>query len=327
MLKGGSVKNLVPCFLFMIFILFPACGGGGGGGSTGSSSSSGTSSSQQASSVNMGSYYYTEQAGDTFTFNKNIVLSAADQSAETDITRTSSFTLIDEIPVAYDYSGDLSGPYLLKTIDEDGETISVTYYTQDGTKIIDDDLETYTSIDGDNTYTGDDQSAIMTFDDEYHVGSAEQLFYSTTAAPVGTRTIDMTIEALDIVSVTVPAGTCEAVKIETASSVTETINGISETTEIAGYVWYGEHVGMVKSEFTYTQTVSDIEITTTITTTLKDVEFAAASETYAEENIDLPQWYLSDIITGATFSDFLERVDGYLPVSYILDSSHSLSDG
>jgi hypothetical protein len=235
------------CLLSILsgIILF-ACGGGGGGG--------GDSSNNNSQNVYT-SDYMTFDPEKVYTFQETEVDTPGGQN--TSNVAYSFDTNVSVIPPEYGYSGKISGPYLLSTVEKKvGSAVAstiVTYMKSDDT-IISDDSTIFTNIDS-SKHTGGSLPPDMVLGTEYSFSSTEDIFNSdstnadfTFGEKMGTKKTEWFITALTIENVTVPAGTFQALKTEDTSTVTITNNDNEVFTVItsSGNTWFGKNVGTVK---------------------------------------------------------------------------------
>ena len=236
--------------------LITSCGGG---------SSSGGGSSDETS-FDTSNYYY--QPGDNDVMIYRITVEADLHDLQS--YKKSAFGLNSTgIPDKYHYetlNGLEGNPHILETVTEGSDLASCTdttgliYYTPEGEKIIDDQRYSaeppvwlFTNVD-DTTITGDEEPESVVAGRKYETTIEEVLFkHSNPPVEVGTRTITTTITPLNIVSVTVPEGTHEALRFRTKSFSEETIGGSTVKLTGSGTMWFGRNRGLVKVEMEYTK--------------------------------------------------------------------------
>jgi hypothetical protein len=227
--------------IFIGITLF-ACGGGGGGDSSNNNNQNVYTSD-----------YMTFDPTKVYTFQEIEVDTPGGQQSS---TVSYSYTLVDSIPVKYNYSVTITGPYLLSTTENKiGNTITstiITYTKSDNTIISDDDnLNVFTNIDS-TTHTGGSLPPDMVFGTEYSFSSIEDLFNTdpdyTFGDKVGTKEAEWSTKALYLEIVTVPAGTYEVLKTEDSSTVTfkDTDGVVLKVITSSGNTWFGKNVGVVK---------------------------------------------------------------------------------
>lgn len=229
--------------------LITSCGGGGSG--------------SDETSFDTSQYYYQPGEGDEITYEVTV-------ANDPPYYKKSTFTRKDNgIPDEYKYEapeGLEGNPHLLEAVtagpDPDNCIIQTEkiYYTIDGVKLIDDQHLTYlnparwifTNIDR-TIVTGDEEPESVVAGRKYKSTIVEDLFnHDNPPVTVGTRTITTTITPLDIVSVTVPGGTYEALRIATESFSEEIITGEPKITLTgSGTMWFGRNMGLVKVQMEY----------------------------------------------------------------------------
>lgn len=210
--------------------------------------------------IDTSNYYYQPGPGD------EMIYKITRQGAPT-VYQKSSFSLEDDdIDPTYHYGGDDGNPHLLEVVTEGPEKEDCTvlirkvYYTLDGKEIIDDQRYSaeplvwlFTNVEH-STFTGDEEPELVVAGREYESTIEEILFnHSNPPVEVGARTITTSITPLDIVSVTVPAGTYEALRFATESFSEETIGESTITLTGSGTMWFGRNTGLVKVQMEYTR--------------------------------------------------------------------------
>lgn len=181
--------------------------------------------------------YYPVVDGATWTYQISV-------QEEAPITATHSMTLVDDGSFTLTVRSDESTFTLDGTCGDDGVIllnvpgVSATYSSEDGGSTL-----STTNVDGvtvpDDIQIGDDWSQTISV-----VGSSgSEVTLSAT--------IEGTYKALGYETVTVPAGTFYALKIEENGSLSM---GGENTFDTHGFIWYAEGVGTVKSglDGTYT---------------------------------------------------------------------------
>lgn len=213
-----------------------SCGGGGSSGGDG------------PVTIDASDYYYQAGNGDEITYSETF---STGGGSVTTLVR-STFSEVNDIPPGYNYSGPVTGPYLLETIHENEEgagyiLAGYVYSTLDGEEIIDDDRVNFTNVD-ESVTTGDDEPSQVVIGQSYTSTIEEDLFATADGALVGSRSITATITPSAIETITVDGGTFEALKFVTSSTSVEEINHVTTTSTASGTLWYGKGAGLVKAQ-------------------------------------------------------------------------------
>ena len=244
----------------LIGIILFACGGGGGGG--GGNSDTGTN-------IIYSTDYTNRDLTKVYTFKETAVDTTDGKNTPSENTITYSYEQnIATIPSKYGYSGTITGPYTVETIEPAGTNKTLTYFSFSNI-IISDDSTIFTSIDH------SDSTGVIppdwTVGIVYPKSSTEDLFNSTSGLKVGTKATEYTLKALGKENVAVPAGTFEAVKTKETSTITITfISGLTETITTTWFIWYSENKSAVKKVSTTTDSLTDGSLTETLTYTATD---------------------------------------------------------
>lgn len=238
-------------------ILFACGGGGGGGGGTG----------EAESEIIHSNDYTNRDTTRVYTYSQTVVDTTGEEDIQDEYTISYSYAQVATIPSGYGYSGLISGPYLVETMELNGADTVFTYFSSSSI-IISDDSAVFTNID--NSSSTNDIPADWTVGTVYSKSSAEVLFTSTDGLQVGTKTTEYTLQALGRENVTVPAGTFEAVKTRESSTITIEIDGETEIITSTWFLWYGKDVGFVKKVSNTTDVTTSGSSTQTRTSTATD---------------------------------------------------------
>lgn len=222
---------------------------------------------------------YQEKSGDAFTST-----TIMDFEYSTGVRRqvvnidVDTYSIVDEIPQKYGYSGALSGPYLLETNHENDELDSLRYMTLDGEWIIDDDLDSFTSIET-TSRTGSDDPENIYIGDEFSARNSSILYSSDTGLEIGSEVLELDFVILNEEVVTVPAGTFTAIKIDYSTNFSSIENSVVATQVADGHMWVDERSGiLVKMVMTNgVVTISDPSINATF-----ELDFVLDSYTLSE---------------------------------------------
>lgn len=141
------------------------------------------------------------------------------------------------IPSKYQYKGNIPGPYTVVVSTEDGLLDGLAYSTSQGT-IVDDDLETFTRIDA-QIITGTDSPdpSSISVGQQFQYSEQSRLFDSNTAQDVGNDDFSGTLVVSSFETVTVMAGSYNAVKLATNYTHTSSVNNRSSTFTGTGTMW------------------------------------------------------------------------------------------
>lgn len=234
---------LIIAGIFTLIIV--SCGGGGGGSSGGGVTTADTSQ-----------YYRQEVNGDEIIFR---VTSTYVSDSTTIAYEISTFSGPETLSDFYPYHSTPipTGPYLLETIAESNdnlateETTGYTYYGSNGDEVVDVELvQEYTNVISVSSNEPDE----VQMDQSYTATIIEKVYSLVSPALLETllctRTITATIQPVGIESVTVPAGTYNALKFQTTTTLDEDDDDTVITS--SGYFWFGENSGLVKSDLTFT---------------------------------------------------------------------------
>jgi hypothetical protein len=254
---------------FMGIILF-ACGGGGGGGG-GGTDDGGVKTIYSPD-------YLSKDMNKTYTFTETEVFIIRGQQGSQTSTIVYSYAPnpIDTIPSQYGYSGAIAGPYSIELLTVDGTPRTVTYKSPTGYAIISDNFSTFTSIEPVHTSLSSNIPSDWTVGEEYSQSSAEDLLNSdqdqgTFGEKLGSKTLEYTIKVLGVESVTVAAGTYQAIKTLESSTSTFTLNNQTKTSATTATSWYGKGTGLVKSVANSTTVYTDGTVTSTVTDELTSI--------------------------------------------------------
>lgn len=210
-----------------------ACGGGGGGGGTGDAESEIIHSND----------YTNRDTTKVYTYSETVVDTTGEVDTQSEYTISYSYAHVAAIPSKYNYSGTISGPYLVEIMELNGADTVLTYLSSSSI-IISDDSTVFTNIQ--SSASMGDIPADWTVGTEYSKSITEDLFSSANGLKVGTKTTEYTLKALGKEDVTVPAGTFEAVKTQESSTITIEVVGVTEIISSTWFLWYGKDVGFVK---------------------------------------------------------------------------------
>jgi hypothetical protein len=241
----------------LIGIILFACGGGGGGGT-----------SDTGTNIIYSSDYTNRDITKVYTFKEIVVDTTDGKNTQSENTISYSYDQhVATIPSKYNYSGSISGPYTMETMELNDADKGFTYFSS-SSKIISDDSTVFTNIDSSSS-TGVIPPD-WTVGTVYTESSTEDLFNSTSGLKVGTKTTEHTIKALGKENVTVPAGTFEAVKTQESSIKTITFVGGTETITTTCFSWYSKDVAIVKIVANTTDIITAGSSTQTLTYTVTD---------------------------------------------------------
>jgi len=181
-----------------------------------------------------------------------------------DSVSTENYGEVNSIPAKYSYSGDIPGPYILNVQTSDCVIDGFDYDTGQDEEIIEDDLETYKSIDH-QTKTGFDEPtdlATVSVGDVFDFTENSSLFDSTTGLVVGNEASNGRLVAISIGEITVPAGTYNAVKFDFEFNVSTTKGNITDTATTTGTIWYAVTQEIpLKMVATLDQTINEFGVT------------------------------------------------------------------
>ncbi|HVN72276.1 MAG TPA: hypothetical protein VMU10_09690, partial [Desulfomonilia bacterium] len=223
-------------------ILF-ACGGGGGGGGGG-----GTNDTTPQTVYSLD--YTDRDATKVYTFEETTDVTG--NPTPNTSTLTYSYNTAQTIDSKYEYKGTVAGPFLVESVYANG-TLSAITYSSFGTPIIYDDTSSFINYDSQTTSTSGSLPPDWTIGTEYTYSILADLLNSdlskgTIGVKIGTKDTESTLKALSMESITVPAGTYQAIK--TYETQVYTITTSSGTTTIDSTItsWYGnKKAGLVKS--------------------------------------------------------------------------------
>ncbi len=251
--------SLIKCrFLLsaLVWIILFACGGGGGGGS-----------SEAETNIIHSDDYTNRDITKVYTFKETMVDTTDEKNIQSEYTLGYSYAHEATIPSKYGYSGAISGPYIVETI-ELNDVDKVFTYLSSSSIVISDDSIVFTNIDSSSS-TGVIPSD-WTVGVVYSKSSTEDLFNSASGIKVGTRTTEYTLKALGMETVTVPAGTFETVKAQESSTMTIAFVGGTEIITSTWFSWYGKNVGFVKKVSSTMDVITIGSSTETVTSTTTD---------------------------------------------------------
>ena len=219
------IDNLIKCILIplLLAVVLSGCGGSGG------------DSTNQILVIGEG---YDEKPGDVFTTALSMSITYSnDQTAEINSVSVKTYSQVDEIPLKYNYSNAISGPYLLETTNEDGVLDGLEYMTLSGNSIIDDDLDYFTNVEY-TTESGSEDPENIYIGDKYSFNENATLFNSQTGLEAGYKIIKMEFTVLSEEVVSVPAGEFNTAKIGYSISETWSKNNVIDTLSGTGYGWF-----------------------------------------------------------------------------------------
>jgi hypothetical protein len=184
---------------------------------------------------------YFETLGDKLSHANHIEATYSDgQELILDSVSTENYGEVSSIPAKYSYSGDIPGPYALNVLTQDCVIDGFSYDSSQDEEIIEDDLETYKTIDA-QTKTGDSEPADfanISVGDVFTFTEDSILFDSATGQEVGNEVSSSTLVVISFEEITVPAGTYDAVIFDLAISSSATKGNITDTATTTGLVWY-----------------------------------------------------------------------------------------
>jgi hypothetical protein len=253
--------SMMKCGLLLsalIWITLVACGGGGGGGS-------GTSDTE--SDIIHSDDYTNRDITKVYTFRETMVDTTDGKNIQSEYTISYSYAQVATIPSKYGYSGAISGPYIVETI-ELNDVDKVFNYLSSSSIIISDDSTVFTNIDSSSS-TGVIPPD-WTVGTVYSKSSTEDLFNSASGLKVGTRSTEYTLKALGMETVTVPEGTFETVKTQESSTMTIAFVGGTEIMTSTWFSWYGKDLGFVKKVSNTMDAITIGSSTETLTSTATD---------------------------------------------------------
>jgi len=236
-----KVKKLNKYLVLVIIILLHSCGGSSGDNDPLFTSGNGEKVGEE----------YDEKPGDEFTY---IVTTdfefSTGLSTKNSYVDVSTYSQLAEIPSKYNYSGSVSGPYLLETQVSDGELDRLVYNTLTGQELVNDSLDIYTSTDY-STRSGDEEEKEFRIDDHLSFTVNNTLFDSSTGEEIGYEITEEVFDVLLVETITIPAGTFEAVKIKGKITETRSESGVEDVFTADGYLWYDINSGFdLKTEAT-----------------------------------------------------------------------------
>lgn len=230
---------------------------------------------------------YEVRPGDTFEYQTSMEASYSnDKTITGTLKEVESFSQVDTIPNKYSYSGDMTGPYILKTKLEDGIVDGYDYMAFDGTDIVSDDLETYTRADA-QTITGSDEPEDVSIGDVFTYYEESTLFDSNTAEKVGTEITDGIFTAMTEETIAVPAGTFHCLKLDFELQMSKNLWGVSDTMSTTGSAWYDIENGFVpKLIGVMDMTINEMGLTAnaTVERVLTDYEIGVVAQLDDEGN-------------------------------------------
>jgi hypothetical protein len=244
----------------LAWIVLFGCGGGGGGG--GGTSDTGTT-------IIYSSDYTNRDLTKVYTFKETVVDTTDVTNPQTTINSIiySYDQNVATIPGKYNYTGPISGPYIVETMEYNGVDKGFTYFGS-SRSIITDDSILFTNIDH------SDSSGVIppdwTVGTVYTESTIEDLFNSTSGSKVGTRTTEHTLKALGVENVTVPADTFRAAKTQESTTRTITVGSVTETITTTSLSWYSKDIALVKIVANTTDVFNDGSSTETSTYTVTD---------------------------------------------------------
>lgn len=181
---------------------------------------------------------YDEKPGDVFTtsFAIDATFSNGQSSASSSI-QVKTYSQVSIIPSKYGYSLSTNGPFLLETTKEDGVLDGLKYMNESGNFIIDDGLDSFSSVEY-TTKSGSEEPENIYIGDNFSFNQNSTLFNSQSGAEVGYEITDINFSVLKEEQITVPAGSFNAVKIGYRFSSTISENNILNTLSGTGYGWF-----------------------------------------------------------------------------------------
>ncbi len=243
----------------LAWIVLFGCGGGGGGGGT----------SDTGTSIIYSSDYTNRDLTKVYTFKETVVDTTDVTTPQTTINWIiySYDQNVAAIPGKYNYTGPISGPYILETMKYNGSDKGFTYFGSSHS-IVTDDSTVFTNIDH------RDSTGIIppdwTVGTVYTESIIEDLFNSTSGSKVGTRTTEHTLKALGVEDVTVPAGTFKAAKTQESTTRTISVGSATETITTTSLSWYSKDIALVKIVANTTDVFDDGSTSVTSTYTVTD---------------------------------------------------------
>ena len=253
------MKKRTLFLLSLIGIILFACGGGGGGG--GGTSDTGTN-------IIYSTDYTNRDLTKVYTFKEIVVDTTGGKNTQSENTISYSYAQqVATIPSKYGYSGSISRPYTVETMEFNGVDKGFTYFGS-SSKLIGDDSTVFTNIDSSSS-TGSIPPD-WTVGTVYPESSTEDLFNSASGLKVGAKNTEHTLKALGKENVTVPADTFEAVKTQESSTIAYTFVGGTETITTTSFCWYSKDVAIVKIVANTTDVITEGSSTQTSTYTVTD---------------------------------------------------------
>lgn len=271
------------CALLLVFFTFlgvvAGCGDGRVTGNEDSSLRGGTISDADR-------YFWPHQPGDIRRYTETRTLLSSGRSETTTATEVQTYSQVQAIPARYGYHGSLAGPFLYCETSQDGALYSEKYLV-DSTEVIDDDLDAFTNIDF-VTKSGDSFTPDPVVLGKTYCGIVEGiLFSSATGDSIGVAARDFSITCEDVVPVTVPAGTFEALNCGFVSTYAEIRDGHVTTVAMTGTGWFAKDIGVVKYNATGMGSVDGVSFNAAVLRLLTTTGLPAAKEPRTLESDDM----------------------------------------
>ena len=262
------------CSLLLVFFAFLGtvcgCGDGRVTGNEDSSLRGGTISDADR-------YFWPHQPGDIRRYTETRTLLSSGRSETTTATEVQTYSQVQAVPAKYGYRGSLAGPFLYCETTQDGALYSAKYLA-DGTEVINDDLDTFTNIDF-VTKSGDSFTPNPVVLGKTYCGMVEGvLFSSATGDSIGMAARDFSVTCENVVTITVPAGTFEALNCSLVTTYIETKNGHITTLAATGAGWFAKDIGVIKYNATGMGSVDGASFTAAMLRLLTTTERPAAKE-------------------------------------------------
>ena len=118
-------------------------------------------------------------------FTNNASLDASNGfSTKNSYIEVSIYSQVTQIPAKYNYSGSMSGPYLLETQETDGELDGLEFSKLTGEVLIDGSIDYFTSADY-STKNGDEETKDFRLGEHSSLSENNTMFDSLTDAEIG----------------------------------------------------------------------------------------------------------------------------------------------
>ena len=224
-----------------------------------------SSSDNNAGGSGISSYF--AQSGDVITFNDHFNATYSNgQHASQDSVTKEYYGQVNSIPSKYAYTGDITSPYQLCITTDDDQIDGFEYSSMQDDVIVDDDMETFKRIDA-QTKTGSTEPEnvdVVNVGDMFTYYENSTLFDSTSAQETGNTVQSGTFTVVSQETMSVPAGTYDAFKIDFTMNITTTLPDNSSTSDFTGSAWFDTANGLpLKLVGTVNMTFNETGITAT----------------------------------------------------------------